>query len=64
VVYLPCVEKEKAGDSALQNVLETFFGGSLENALATHLIARKDGLDSEQLDRLAKLIKQAKKEGR
>ena len=43
---------------------KTFFGGSLEDALTTHLVARKDGLDGEELDRLAKLIKQTKKEGR
>jgi predicted transcriptional regulator len=64
VVYLPCLAREKAGDNALQRVLETFFGGSLENALATHLVARRDGLGSAELDRIAELIAQSKKEGR
>ena len=33
VIYSPHEAKAKAGRSAFQNVLETFFGGSLEEAL-------------------------------
>lgn len=64
VVYLPCEAKARAGQSALQRVLETFFGGSLEEALASHLVARKDAMTSSERDRLVSLIKQARKEGR
>ncbi len=64
VVYRPREAKAKAGQSALQRVLETFFSGSLEEALATHLVARKDGISSEERDRLVALIKQSRKEGR
>jgi len=64
VVYLPREAKAKAGQSALQRVLETFFGGSLEEALATHLVARKDGVSAEERERLIRLIEQARKEGR
>ena len=64
VVYLPRESKAKAGQSALQRVLETFLGGSLEEALATHLVARKDGVSEEERERLISLIEQAKKEGR
>ena len=45
-------------------MLETFFGGSLEEALAAHLVARKDGMSTEERDRLVALIEQARKEGR
>ena len=41
VVYQPRETRAKAGRSAFQRVLETFFGGSLEDALASHLVARK-----------------------
>src|SRR4051794_40201482 len=41
VIYSPREARTKAGRSALQNVLETFFGGSLEEALAAHLHSRK-----------------------
>lgn len=64
VVYLPRVAKEKAGRSAFQRVLETFFGGSLEEALASHLLTRKDGVGEGERARLVALIEQAKKEGR
>jgi predicted transcriptional regulator len=64
VVYLPREAKAKAGQSALQRVLETFFGGSLEEALATHLVARKDGMSAEERERLVALIEQTRKEGR
>ena len=64
VVYLPREAKEKAGRSAFQRVLETFFGGSLEDALAAHLVARKDGMSTAERKRLVTLIGQARKEGR
>lgn len=64
VVYLPREAKAKAGRSALERVLETFFGGSLEEALAAHLVARKDGISAEERDRLVALIEQSRKEGR
>lgn len=64
VVYLPRVTREKAGRSALQRVLETFFGGSLEEALAAHLDSRKDGVSDEERERLIELIELARKEGR
>jgi predicted transcriptional regulator len=64
VVYLPREAKAKAGRSAFERVLETFFGGSLEEALAAHLVARKDGISAEERDRLIALIEQSRKEGR
>jgi BlaI family transcriptional regulator, penicillinase repressor len=64
VVYAPRESKGKAGQSALERVLETFFGGSLEQALATHLHSRKDGVTADERDRLVALIEQAKQEGR
>ncbi|MCY2996027.1 MAG: BlaI/MecI/CopY family transcriptional regulator [Planctomycetota bacterium] len=64
VVYLPREAKAKAGRSAFQRVLETFFDGSLEEALAAHLHARKDGMSDDERERLIQLIEQAKQEGR
>ena len=64
VVYRPSEAKERAGRSAFQRVLETFFGGSLEEALAAHLVTRKDGMSMEERDRLVALIEQVRKEGR
>lgn len=64
VIYTPRQSRGKAGRNALENVLTTFFGGSLEEALAAHLHSRKDGVSDEERERLIALIEQAKKEGR
>ena len=64
VIYVPRESKGKAGRSALERVLETFFGGSLEEALAAHLHSRKAGVSVDERERLIALIKQAKQEGR
>jgi predicted transcriptional regulator len=64
VIYAPRQTKQKAGRVALDQVLETFFGGSLEEALAAHLHSRKDQVTPEERQRLIALIEQAEREGR
>ena len=64
VIYSPRQSKTKAGQSALERVLETFYGGSLEDALATHLVSRKAQMSTEEKARLIKLIEQSEKKGR
>ena len=63
VVYSPTQSRRRAGVSALRHVLDTFFGGAMEDALAAHL-AQKETLTTEQLNRLEQLIEQARKDGR
>lgn len=64
VVYAPRQTKHKAGRLAFERLLETFFGGSLEEALAAHLLSRKDQISAEERARLIALIEQAQREGR
>ena len=64
VIYVPRESRGKAGRSALEKVLKTFFGGSLEEALAAHLHSRKDGVTADERARLIVLIEQAQQEGR
>lgn len=64
VVYSPKEAKTKAGRSAFQRVLETFFGGSLEEALAAHLHAGRESISDEERTRLISLIENAREEGR
>ncbi len=64
VVYAPKESRDKAGRSAFEKVLETFFGGSLEEALTAHLLSRKDAVTSAERERLVALIEQTEKEGR
>jgi predicted transcriptional regulator len=64
VVYLPRQARDKAGRRAFERVLETFFGGSLEDALAAHLHSRKEQVSDDERQRLIALIQQAREEGR
>ncbi len=63
-VYLPAVSKRDAKRSALSHLVRTFFGGSVEDAVAALIDPSRAKLSAEQLDRLAGLIAKAKKEGR
>ena len=63
-VYLPTEARAKASRSALKRVLATFFGGSVEEAMAAMLEASDTELSKAEMDRLTAIIKQAKKEGR
>ena len=64
VVYAPRETRDKAGRNAFERVLETFFGGSLEEALAAHLLSPRSKVTSEERERLIKLIEHARKEER
>lgn len=63
VVYSPRQTRAKVGLKALRHVLDTFFGGAVDEALAAHL-ADPEAVSPEQLARLRELIAQTKKEGR
>jgi predicted transcriptional regulator len=63
-VYQPTLPAERARRTALEKLLETFFGGSAEKAVAALISISKNDITSEELDRLGKLIEKAKEEGR
>jgi predicted transcriptional regulator len=63
-VYVPAVPRSDAKRSALSHVVRTFFGGSVEEAVATLVDSSRSKLSHDELDRLAQLIEKAKKEGR
>ena len=60
-VYVPCVPREVARRSALRHLVETFFEGSTEKAVAALLGGEVSRISSEELDRLATLIGNGKK---
>jgi BlaI family transcriptional regulator, penicillinase repressor len=62
--YWPTVARETARRSELEHVLQTFFGGSPESALATLLDIQPGELDDETRRRMKRLIDKAAKEGR
>jgi len=63
-VFIPVVPREKARRSAVRHLLDTFFDGSPEQAVATLLDVSSDKLSQEKFDQLTALIEKAKQEGR
>jgi BlaI family transcriptional regulator, penicillinase repressor len=63
-VYRAVRSRDRVGRSSLRRVLETFFGGSLERAVAAHLTDSATDLSAEELKRLSQLINQARKKGK
>ena len=62
-VYMPAVARHTARKSALRHVVETFFDGSAEKAVAALLGGEGARLTDEQIDRIAEMIAKARKEG-
>jgi predicted transcriptional regulator len=62
-VYRPTVARRDAQRSALAHLVDTFFDGSVEDAVATLVESSKPRLSKQELDRISTLIAKAKKEG-
>ena len=63
-VFLPVVAPDRARRSAIQSLVETFFEGSREKAVAALLDASRSELSDTELDRISQLIENAREEGR
>lgn len=63
-VYRPTVARDQARRSALRHLLSTFFAGSTEQAVAALLDLSGPRLSDDELERLARLVDQARNEGR
>ena len=62
-VYMPAVARHAARKSALRHLVDTFFEGSTEKAVAALLGGDATRLTDEQIDRIAGLIEKARKDG-
>ena len=62
-VYMPAVARHAARKSALRHLVDTFFEGSAEKAVAALLGGEGARLSAEEIDRLAELISKTKKDG-
>jgi predicted transcriptional regulator len=60
-LYLPTEPRTTAARSALHNVIQNFFGGSIESAVKTFLSDADISLSDEELARMAETIEQARK---
>lgn len=61
-IYMPVVARQAARKSALRHVVDTFFDGSPEKAVAALLGGEATKLSEDQLERIATLIAAARKE--
>jgi BlaI family transcriptional regulator, penicillinase repressor len=63
-VYSPVVPRTAARQSALRQLVKTFFDGSATQAVAALLDMSESRLSSAEADQLASLIDKAKREGK
>lgn len=63
-VYKPAISPKKARASVLKQLLDTLFEGSREELVAALLDAGDLKANQQELDRLAKLIEEARQQGR
>lgn len=63
-VYTPVDPPDRAGKSALDRVVQTFFGGSVEKVVAALLDSQDGNLNETDYRRMMEMIEQARKEGR
>lgn len=62
-VYMPAMARQTARKSALRHLIDTFFDGSPEKAMAALLGGEASKLTDDQLERIAGMIEKARKEG-
>ena len=63
-VYRPKRSRSKAALGELKRIVETFFDGSVEQAIAGLLQSPDLELNEDELDRLGRMIEEVRKEGR
>jgi predicted transcriptional regulator len=62
-IYKPTIARDNAKKSAMRHMLQTFFDGSAEQAISALLDDHSARLSDVELDRLARIIDQARKAG-
>jgi BlaI family penicillinase repressor len=63
-IYRPTLRRDAARKSALTHVLKTFFDNSAEQAVAALLELKGPRISGAELERVSRLVENAKKEGR
>jgi predicted transcriptional regulator len=62
-IYKPKAQRQNAGRTALERVIRTFFDGSLSQAVAAHMADGRADLTDEEIKRLSRLVREARKRG-
>ncbi|MDF1858869.1 MAG: BlaI/MecI/CopY family transcriptional regulator [Verrucomicrobiales bacterium] len=63
-IYSPKEKREAAASSAMGRLVDTFFGGSVEGAVSSLLGNANRKLSKEELERIGKMIDEAKQQTR
>ena len=63
-IYSPVRQRDQVAHSAMTRLLKTFYDGSVEQAVSSMLGMQDKNLDLSELERIEKIIKQAKKKAR
>ena len=60
-IYEPLQDSSSAGQTALREIVTTFFRGSNAEALSALLAISKDDVDDDELDRLQQMVSAARR---
>ena len=63
-VYMPSTPQDTARTAAIRHVINTFFGGSAEEAAVALLQMSDTRLPAEAVEKLTRAVQKARKEGR
>jgi predicted transcriptional regulator len=63
-VYLPAVAQDEVSRSALKQLIDAFYDGSMENVVAALIGLEGSRLSQKKLDRIATMIEKARKEAK
>jgi len=63
-IYFPTIKTEKAGNSAMEHLLSTFFQGSVSQAFITLLNVSEGQLTKEDKKLITNLVNKSREEGR
>lgn len=63
-VYVPTVPQGEVGRSALKQLIDAFYDGSMENVVAALLGLEGSRLSQKKLDRIAAMVQKARKEAK
>jgi len=63
-IYQPVVPRDEMAKSVIANVVDNFFGGSVERVVATLVDSEEANLSDDDLARLSAIIENARRQGR
>lgn len=61
-VFFPTTPRSEAGQTALERLVTTFFGGSVERLVSTLIDSKSEELSEADFDRIAAVIEAARKD--